>query len=221
MQLSDNTKTITGKNRQEICNNYHKSLQIILLFKRHAYSCYSNNNYRTLAVQSIQLPSGLHIRPSTASDKAFLEKLHHATRQDLQVIDGEKDLIETLVEMQLKAQTQGYGDQFPNAMYFIIEKQQQPVGKATIDFSDNLVHLIDIALIPQARGQGFGKAILQSFQRCAAQIAAPMLLSVELHNNIAKQLYQSLGFTTESVQPPYERMIWYPPALRSFSMNMA
>jgi len=106
-------------------------------------------------------------------------------------------------------------------MYFIIEKQQQPVGKATIDFSDNLVHLIDIALIPQARGQGFGKAILQSFQHCAAQIAAPMLLSVELHNNIAKQLYQSLGFTTKSVQPPYERMIWYPPALRSFSMNMA
>lgn len=172
-------------------------------------------------MQGIQLPYGLHIRPSKPSDKAFLEKLHHAMRQDLQLIDGEKDMIETIVEMQLKAQTQGYGDQFPNAMYFIIEKQQQPVGKATIDFSDNLVHLIDIALIPKARGQGFGKAILQSFQRCAAQVAAPMSLSVEQQNNAAKQLYRKLGFVTEQIYPPYERMIWYPPALRSFSQSMA
>lgn len=172
-------------------------------------------------MQGIQLPYGLHIRPSKPSDNAFLEKLHHAVRQDLQQIDAEKDLIETIVELQLKAQSQGYGAQFPNAMYFIIEKQQQPVGKATIDFSDELVHLIDIAFIPEARGQGFGHAVLQAFQLCATQVAAPMLLSVEQQNNTAKQLYLKLGFVTERISPPYERMIWYPPALRSFSQSMA
>lgn len=172
-------------------------------------------------MQGIQLPLGLHIRTSVASDKAFLEKLHHAVRQDLQWIDAEKDLVETIVEMQLKAQTQSYSEQFPNAMYFIIEKQQEPIGKASIDFSHDLVHLIDIAFIPEARGQGFGKAVLQALQQCAAQVAAPMLLSVEQQNKVAKQLYQSLGFATEVVQPPYERMIWYPPALRSFSQSMA
>ncbi len=172
-------------------------------------------------MKNINLPAGLSIRPSRPSDKLFLEKLHHSVRQDLQLIDAEKDMIELVIEMQLKAQTQGYGNQFPNAMYFIVEKNQQSIGKATIDFSDELVHLIDIALIPEARGQGFGKAILQSFQHCAAQVAAPMLLSVELQNRVVKQLYQSLGFVTESVQPPYERMIWYPPALRSFSQHMA
>lgn len=170
-------------------------------------------------MQKITLPSGLHIRPSHISDKAFLEKLHHAVRQDLQYIDADKDLIESIVEMQFKAQIQGYGEQFPDAMYFVIEKHQQPIGKATIDFSDEFVHLIDIAFIPEARGQGFGKAVLQAFQQCAAQVAAPMLLSVEQQNNVAKQLYYQLGFVTQQIQPPYERMIWYPPAMRSFSQH--
>lgn len=170
-------------------------------------------------MQGMQLPLGLTIRASAVSDRVFLEKLHHSVRQDLQHIAAEKDLVETLVAMQLQAQTQGYGDQFPNAMYFIIEKQQQPIGKASIDFSDELVHLIDIAFIPEARGLGFGKAVLQALQHCAAQVAAPMLLSVEQQNNAAKTLYQSLGFATEVVQPPYERMIWYPPALRTFSQG--
>lgn len=68
------------------------------------------------------------------------------------MIGGEQDYIESIVEMQFKAQTQGYGDQFPNAMYFIIEKHHEPIGKAIIDFGHNEVRLIDIAFIPQARG---------------------------------------------------------------------
>ena len=83
-------------------------------------------------MQKLNIPDGLHVRPSTASDKPFLEKLRHSTRQDLQIIGGEQDYIESIVEMQFKAQTQGYGDQFPNAMYFIIEKHHEPIGKAII-----------------------------------------------------------------------------------------
>lgn len=168
-------------------------------------------------MQGIQLPLGLHIRPAQTSDKAFLEKLHHATRQDLQHMDAEQDFIETIVEMQFNAQNNGYGTQFPNAMYFVIEKLQQPIGKASIDFSNETVHLLDIAFLPQARGQGFGRAVLIALQQCAAQVVAPMLLSVEQGNTAAKQLYQSLGFVTHRLHSPYEQMIWYPSALRSFS----
>lgn len=90
---------------------------------------------------------------------------------------GEQDYIESIVEMQFKAQTQGYGDQFPNAMYFIIEKHHEPIGKA-----HNEVRLIDIAFIPQARGQGVGKTVVQSFQSAAAQCGVPLVLTVEQHN---------------------------------------
>jgi len=155
-------------------------------------------------------PKGLHIRPSRAVDKAFLVKLHHAVRNDLQLIDGEKDQIESIIEMQFRAQNEGYGEQFPNAMYFIIEKHHEPIGKATVDFGPNEIRLIDIAFLPQARGHGFGSAIIQSFQVCASNAAAPLTLSVAQANVTAKQLYLSLGFQIEQSHPPYDFLAWYP-----------
>ena len=131
------------------------------------------------------------------------------------MIGGEQDYIESIVEMQFKAQTQGYGDQFPNAMYFIIEKHHEPIGKAIIDFGHNEVRLIDIAFIPQARGQGVGKTVVQSFQSAAAQCGVPMVLTVEQHNLQAKRLYLSLGFQVESVTSPYELIVWYPETMKA------
>lgn len=168
-------------------------------------------------MQKLNIPDGLHVRPSTAADKPFLEKLHHSTRQDLQLIDGEQDFIESIVEMQFKAQTQGYGDQYPNAMYFIIEKHHEPIGRATIDFGHNEAHLLDIAFLPQARGHGFGKALIQSFQLAAAQSGLPMSLNVLQSNTGAKLMYLSLGFVVEAISPPYEEMRWYPQGMKVFT----
>ena len=71
-------------------------------------------------------------------------------------------------------------------MYFIIEKHHEPIGRATIDFGHNEAHLLDIAFLPQARGHGFGKAIIQSFQLAAAQSGLPMSLNVLQSNTGAK-----------------------------------
>ena len=160
------------------------------------------------------IPQGLHIRPSKPSDTPFLEKLHREVRQDLQCIEGEQDFIESIVDMQLKAQIQGYGAQYPNAMYFIIENHGEPIGKATLDFGYNEIRLIDIGFLIAARGHGFGRAIIQSFQHCAAQSAAPLTLSVLSHNLAVKRLYLELGFQVSEVQTPYELMIWYPPSMK-------
>ncbi|HEX7762889.1 MAG TPA: GNAT family N-acetyltransferase [Cellvibrio sp.] len=165
-------------------------------------------------MQNINLPDGLSVRPSRASDTPFLEKLHHSLRQDLQLIDAEQDMIESIIELQLKAQTQGYGDQFPNAMYFVIEKHNEPIGKATIDFGHNEVRLVDLALIPIARGKGLGAAVIQAFQKAAAMVAVPMTLSVLQSNIAAKNLYHKLGFVISHVELPYELMVWYPPAMK-------
>ncbi|MBB1300738.1 GNAT family N-acetyltransferase [Pseudoalteromonas sp. SR41-8] len=167
----------------------------------------------------LNIPKGLNIRPSNANDKPFLEKLHSLMRQDLQLIDGEKDFVESIVEMQFKAQTQGYGDKFPNAMYFIIEKHHEAIGKATIDFGPNEIRIVDIGFLPSARGHGFGSAIIQSFQSAALQSGAPLTLTVEQHNFAAKRLYQKLGFKIESIKAPYELLIWYPPAFRNIALG--
>ncbi len=156
------------------------------------------------------IPQGLNIRPAKPTDKPFLEKLHSSMRQELRFIDGEKEFVESIVTMQFQAQNDGYGSQFPNAMYFIIEKFHEPIGKATLDFGHNEVRLIDIAFLPQATGHGFGRAIIQSFQCAAAKTMLPMTLSVLQHNHAARKLYALLGFKVEAVKEPYYFMAWYP-----------
>lgn len=166
-------------------------------------------------MKQFTVPAGLHIRPSQPSDKPFMEKLHREVRQDLQLIDGERDFIESIVEMQFRAQSQGYGAQFPNAMYFIIEKHGEPIGKATLDFGHNEIRLIDIGFLNAARGHGFGRAIIQSFQHCAAQSAVPLSLAVLNHNLVAKRLYLELGFQVVQNKPPHDLLVWYPTAMKT------
>lgn len=165
-------------------------------------------------MQGLKMPDGLNIRPANHADNPFLEKLHHSTRQDLQLIDADKEVVESIMELQLKAQTQGYGSQFPNAMYFVVERHCEPIGKVTVDFGHNEVRLVDLALIPAARGKGLGAEIIRAFQQAATMVAVPMTLSVMQSNFPAKALYQKLGFVTASVEIPYELMVWSPPAMK-------
>jgi GNAT superfamily N-acetyltransferase len=158
----------------------------------------------------LQIPEGLGMRPARPSDSGFLEALHRSTRDDLRLIDAEDDFIEALIDMQRRAQTEGYGSDFPDAMHFVIEKRGEAIGRAVVDFGHNEVRLVDLAFIPKARGKGFGRAILQGLQRAATQVRAPLALTVMQGNLPALRLYAGLGFQPEEVNAAYVRMVWYP-----------
>ena len=158
------------------------------------------------------LPDGLVLRPANPTDQAFIESLYASTRDDLRLIDGEREFVESIIDMQYRAQTQGYGDQHPNALYFVAEKQGERIGRVTLDFTADRVHIIDIAFVPAVRGKGYGTTVLQAVQQAAATIKAPVSLSVASANLMAKQLYARLGFRIEESSEMYERMIWYPDA---------
>lgn len=158
------------------------------------------------------LPDGLSLRPAGPSDQPFIQSLYASTRNDLRLVDGERDFVESLIDMQFQAQSTGYGSQFPNAMYFIVEKLGERIGRVTLDFGTNEVRLVDIAFITAARGKGYGTTVLKAIQHTAAKIRAPVALSVMKTNLAVKRLYLGLGFRTEESGPIYERMVWYPNA---------
>lgn len=160
-----------------------------------------------------KMPAGIGFRQARDSDRPFLESLYRSTRDDLRLLDAEEDFIEELIEMQYRAMTQGYGDQFPNAMYFIIENQGERIGQVTVDFGPNEVRIVNLAFIPQARGKGYGSHILRGMQVVAANVGAPLALTVRSDNLVAKRLYLNLGFRVEEIVPPLERMVWLPNAV--------
>ena len=156
------------------------------------------------------MSSGLTVRPATAGDQPFLELLYRSARPDLQLIDGERDLVESVIEQQFRAQEQGAGDNFPGAMHFVIEKTQHNVGALVVDFGPNEVRVLYVAFIPAVRGFGYGKAILQGVQQAAAANRCPVAVTVWRNNPGAKKVYLELGFKVEESQPVAERMVWYP-----------
>lgn len=156
--------------------------------------------------------SNISMRPANPNDSIFIEELYRSTRGDLRLADKAPEFIEELIGQQFNFQTIGYGDQYPNALTFIVEHYRECIGRAIVDFGHNVVHLVDIAFIPRARGKGFGKTVLMALQEAAKKICVPMTLVVDQSNTMARNLYLGLGFVVESAQPPTELLIWYPPA---------
>jgi ribosomal protein S18 acetylase RimI-like enzyme len=156
------------------------------------------------------MQSGLVIRPSNGRDKPFLMNLYNSTRDDLKHVDGSNDFIEELIEMQFKAQFEGYGEQFPNAFYFVIEKQQEKIGRIAVDFGHNEVRIIDIAFIKAARNKGYGSVVINALKSAAEQNKVPLTLTVLSSNISAIKLYQKLGFKIIDNKLPHSLMMWLP-----------
>ncbi len=159
---------------------------------------------------AIRLDGNLAIRPARDEDGGFIEALYGSTRDDLRQIDADRDFIEELILIQHRAQISGYSTAFPNAFYFIVEHLGERIGRVAVDFGDNEVHIIDIAFIPKARGKGFGGNVIKALQYAAAQVKAPLSLSVYQANFNAKRFYLGLGFQVEHHDPMVARMVWHP-----------
>lgn len=159
---------------------------------------------------SNSIPDGLGLRPVRSSDAGFLEALHRSTRDDLRLIDADNDTIETIIEMQQRAQTQGYGEQFPDAMQLIVEKLGERIGRVVLSLGQTEVRVVDIAFIPAARGKGYGATLIRQFQTAATLTRAPLVLSVLRSNPRAIQFYASLGFMVEQQDSLRYLMVWHP-----------
>lgn len=160
------------------------------------------------------MPEGLAMRPARPSDEPFLQGLYQSARPDLQWIDGEQELIDSVVAGQYRVQQQGAGANYPNALHFVIEKTGDAIGAMIADFGHNEVRLIYLAFVPLARGRGYGKAVLQGVQQAAQRVFSPVAVVVWRNNPQARRLYLEMGFRVEESHPMAERLAWYPGADR-------
>ena len=153
---------------------------------------------------------GLVVRPSRATDAPFLQGLYQTARPDLQWVDGEQEQVQQLVAQQFQVQEQGMADNYPNAMHYVVEKLGTAIGALSTDFGANEIRVLYLAFIPQARGHGFGRAVLQGVQKAAQQIRCPVATVVWTSNPHARRHYLALGFAVEERNPAAERLVWYP-----------
>lgn len=164
----------------------------------------------TIILNSSSLAQGVTLRPARQSDEAFIAQLYRNARPDLQLIDGEVDLIRTVQEQQYQVLLQGAGNNYPNAMHFIVEKTLSRIGVVMVDFGHNEVRIIFLSLLPEVRGLGYGKQVLMGLQQAASQVSSPLAVVVWHTNVLARRLYRQLGFVLEEVGDIADKLVWYP-----------
>lgn len=158
--------------------------------------------------------SGLGLRPARASDQPFLAALYRSARPELQLIDGEQELIESIVQQQFHIQEAGLGEQFPDAQHYVIERIDSRVGELVFSAGPGEIRLLYLAFIPEARGLGFGSTIIGGLQQAAEQAGCALTTVVWASNPAARRQYLAMGFEVQQQEVAAERLVWYPAALR-------
>lgn len=137
---------------------------------------------------------GISYRPARSDDDELLYAVYASTRTDeMRLVPWTEDEVETFLRQQFEAQRTHYLRHLPDAEYLVIECTGEPIGRLYLDRREDELRIVDIALVPEHRGRGLGKAILSDLIDEAAERGLPVRIHVE-RNNPALGLYRRLGF---------------------------
>lgn len=151
------------------------------------------------------------LRPATDGDHEDLLAVYAGTRADELVLTGWTEAqCRAFVAMQFDAQWRHYTQHHPRSQCQLIvaDPGGDCLGRLWVDRDAHRLHVLDLALLPAARGQGIGTALLRGLMAEARQRGVALTISVEIHNP-ARRLYARLGFQPQGEpQGVHQRMAW-------------
>lgn len=159
---------------------------------------------------SSRLPEAIGFRPIIDNDLPFLSQLYASTRADeMAMVPWSEEEKAAFLQMQFNAQHSYYQQQFNDADFLIIYKNEESIGRVYVERRADEIRLIDIALKPEQRGLGLGTLLLEELLNEAKESQLPVRIHVEQFNPALK-LYQRLGFKQTEDQGVYFLMEWCP-----------
>lgn len=149
------------------------------------------------------------LRPVAPEDDEFLLGVYASTRDaELSQVVWPPGEREAFVRMQFDAQRREYAARFPDAEYDVILLDGRPVGRLWVGRTPEQIRLLDIALLPEAQGQGVGTLIVSSLIEEARASGKALRHMVFMLNPEAKRLYERLGFEPIEDFGAYLHMEW-------------
>ena len=144
-------------------------------------------------------------------EQSFFRRLFDITRRpDFEQAGLSGEALDTLMDSQYCARTTHYKGTYPEAEYRMIFSGADLAGGMIVEERDGDLHLIDITLLDERRGQGIGTRVMSDLIEDAKREGRGVLLFVEQFNP-AQRLYERLGFAEVELVGIYRRMIWKAP----------
>lgn len=157
--------------------------------------------------QAVGLPFDVGLRSAASGDLPFLADLYASTRaEEMNLATSWSDeQRRTFLRSQFALQDEHYRRHYPHAERLVIERRGAPIGRMFIDITALEVRLMDVALLPAARGRGIGTALLQRLLAFADGLGLPVTLHVEPFNP-ALRMYERTGFAYVETRGIYQFM---------------
>ena len=147
----------------------------------------------------------------TDDDLPFVAGVYASTRvEELAITGWTIEQQHAFLMQQHDAQHHHYHEHYPGAEFLIIEQGGVPVGRLYRVEWPREIRVMDISLMPEARGQGIGGAVLSGIREEARRLGKAVSIHVEKHNP-ARKLYERLGFTVVEDKGVYDLLEWHPP----------
>ena len=139
--------------------------------------------------------STLAVRPALPQDEIFLYELYVAIRGPLFALAPITAVQrQHLLQMQFRAQTSSYTQQFPNSCYHVVLLDSKPVGRLWVAPGDNAYILVDIGIHPSVQSKGLGTVLVQRLQQEAQKAKLPIRSTVDRFNPGSLKFHKRLGF---------------------------
>ena len=153
-------------------------------------------------------PFAIAYRPTTDDDLPFLAALYASTRAEEVAVTGwPEDIQRQFLTQQFEAQHRHYRAHYPDAEWLVVERGGEQVGRLYLEQWSGELRIIDIALMPHARGLGLGAAMLEDILEQARHKGSGVSIHVE-KNNPAMRLYRRLGFVPVADKGVYDLLLW-------------
>ena len=157
---------------------------------------------------------GFSLRALIDDDLPWLRDVYASTRQEEMVaVPWPAAAKRAFLDQQFALQHAHYLQHYADTDFLAIERidaqgRAQPVGRYYLQrvAPDHLI--VDIALLPELRGQGVGRLLIEASQRDAHALGRGMHLHVLQHNRAARRLYERLGFVLTHAAGSYDHMRW-------------
>lgn len=141
------------------------------------------------------------LRPATDADLPFLKEVFGTTRPELDALPAA--VREPLLAMQFEARRGGYAAAYPGAADRIVEEDGRSIGRLLVWKAADATVLVDVALLPGARGGGTGGALVRRVIEEAEGRAVRLSVA---RDNPAMRLYRRLGFQESGGDEVYATM---------------
>jgi ribosomal protein S18 acetylase RimI-like enzyme len=134
------------------------------------------------------------MRPALDADDAFLFDVFCTTKRDQVAALPNPHLAAHFLRIEYTAQNRRFAVRFPGYERWVVLVEGEPAGRLYLHRAPSLLQIVDITLLPEHRGLGLGRRLMELVLDEAAAHDQSVTLRMSRDNPRAANLYDTVGF---------------------------